>query len=164
MGRNNKGFSLVELIIVIAIMAVLVGIVGTQVIPYLERSRQAKDFQIFSSWNTAGMSAYSINAGKLDSLEAYVIIVTNSSVTCADNSLDAADSLVDSFCQLTGLKKSGGTNQITKDMDSKAGKLVKSVVVSINPGDDAINGATTKIYLDESHSSLCDDFEVIENH
>ena len=36
---NNKGFSLVELIIVIAIMAILVGVVGTQVIPYLERSR-----------------------------------------------------------------------------------------------------------------------------
>ncbi|MBQ6094530.1 MAG: prepilin-type N-terminal cleavage/methylation domain-containing protein, partial [Lachnospiraceae bacterium] len=33
---NNKGFSLVELIIVIAIMAILVGVVGTQVIPYLE--------------------------------------------------------------------------------------------------------------------------------
>ena len=28
---NNKGFSLVELIIVIAIMAILVGIVGTSI-------------------------------------------------------------------------------------------------------------------------------------
>jgi len=40
---NNKGFSLVELIIVIAIMAILVGVVCPQVIPYLERSRKAKD-------------------------------------------------------------------------------------------------------------------------
>ena len=43
---DNKGFSLVELIIVIAIMAILVGVVGTQVIPYIEKSRKAKDTQI----------------------------------------------------------------------------------------------------------------------
>ena len=54
---NNKGFSLVELIIVIAIMAILVGVVGTQVIPYLENSRKAKDQQILSAWNTAAVSA-----------------------------------------------------------------------------------------------------------
>ena len=65
---NNKGFSLVELIIVIAIMAILVGVVGTQVIPYLENSRKAKDTQIFSAWNTAAVSAYSTEAGNLDSL------------------------------------------------------------------------------------------------
>lgn len=55
---NNKGFSLVELIIVIAIMAILVGVVGTQVIPYMENSKQAKDIQILSSYATAGVMAY----------------------------------------------------------------------------------------------------------
>ena len=34
---DNKGFSLIELIIVIAIMAILIGIVGTQVVPYIEK-------------------------------------------------------------------------------------------------------------------------------
>ncbi len=61
---NNKGFSLVELIIVIAIMAILVGIVGTQVIPYINRSRVAKDQQILSSLLTDGTSAFSMNAEK----------------------------------------------------------------------------------------------------
>ena len=42
---NNKGFSLVELIIVIAIMAILIGIVALAVIPYLEKSRVGKDQQ-----------------------------------------------------------------------------------------------------------------------
>ena len=37
--KDNKGFSLVELIIVIAIMAILVGVVGTQVVPYLNKSK-----------------------------------------------------------------------------------------------------------------------------
>ena len=39
--EDNRGFSLVELIIVMVIMAILVGIVGTQVIPYIEKSQKA---------------------------------------------------------------------------------------------------------------------------
>jgi type IV pilus assembly protein PilA len=40
---NNKGFSLVELIIVIAIMAVLVGVLAPQYLKYVESSRVQKD-------------------------------------------------------------------------------------------------------------------------
>ena len=40
---NNKGFSLVELIIVIAIMAVLIGVLAPQFLRYVERSRAQKD-------------------------------------------------------------------------------------------------------------------------
>ena len=40
---NNKGFSLVELIIVIAIMAVLIGVLAPQYLRYVERSRVATD-------------------------------------------------------------------------------------------------------------------------
>lgn len=63
--KNNKGFSLVELIIVIAIMAILVGVVGTQVIPYINKSKESKDFQIVSSFGTAAMTAYSSKADKI---------------------------------------------------------------------------------------------------
>lgn len=40
---NNKGFSLVELIIVIAIMAVLIGVLAPQYMKYVERGRAASD-------------------------------------------------------------------------------------------------------------------------
>lgn len=40
---NNKGFSLVELIIVIAIMTVLVGLVSPQFFRYVGRSKRAMD-------------------------------------------------------------------------------------------------------------------------
>ncbi len=42
---EREGFSLVELIIVIAIMAILIGVVALAVIPYLEKSRVSKDKQ-----------------------------------------------------------------------------------------------------------------------
>ena len=63
--KDNNGFSLVELIIVIAIMAILVGVVGTQVIPYINKSKESKDFQIISSYGTAAMTAYSSKADKV---------------------------------------------------------------------------------------------------
>lgn len=43
--KNNKGFSLVELIVVIAIMAVLVGVLAPQFMKYVEKSREATDIQ-----------------------------------------------------------------------------------------------------------------------
>lgn len=50
---NNKGFSLVELIIVIAIMAILIGVMAPQLLKYVERSRQSKDMQAVDSVHTA---------------------------------------------------------------------------------------------------------------
>ena len=43
--RDNKGFSLVELIIVIAIMAVLVGVLAPAYLRYVEKSRKSADVQ-----------------------------------------------------------------------------------------------------------------------
>ena len=43
MRKNNQGFSLVELIIVIAIMAVLIALLPPQMIQYINRSREQKD-------------------------------------------------------------------------------------------------------------------------
>ena len=56
--KNNKGFSLVELIVVIAIMAVLVGVLAPQLIKYVEKSREATDIQTCDNIATALKTYY----------------------------------------------------------------------------------------------------------
>ena len=47
--KNNKGFSLVELIIVIAIMAVLVGVLAPTYLQYVEKSKKSNDVSTVDS-------------------------------------------------------------------------------------------------------------------
>lgn len=51
--KDNKGFSLVELIIVIAIMAILVGVMAPQLIKYIEKANVSADVQMLDSIHTA---------------------------------------------------------------------------------------------------------------
>ena len=55
--KNNKGFSLVELIIVIAIMAILVGVMAPQLIKYIEKTNVSSDVQLCDSVREAMQTA-----------------------------------------------------------------------------------------------------------
>ncbi len=55
--EKNKGFTLVELIIVIAIIAVLAAVLAPQYMRYVERSRQTNDLQIATNYMRAATAA-----------------------------------------------------------------------------------------------------------
>ncbi len=55
--KNNKGFSLVELIIVIAIMAILVGVMAPQLIKYIEKTKVSSDVQLCDTVRSAVVTA-----------------------------------------------------------------------------------------------------------
>ena len=57
MKKNNKGFSLVELIIVIAIMAILAGAIAPALIRYIDKSRRSNDVSACKTIDTAVSTA-----------------------------------------------------------------------------------------------------------
>lgn len=58
--KNNHGFSLIELIIVIAIMAIIIAVLAPQFLRYIEKSRQGKDA------DTAGVVKRAITIAMVD--------------------------------------------------------------------------------------------------
>ena len=73
--NDKKGFSLVELIIVMAIMAILVGIVASQVLPYMDKSRQSKDQQVLSSILTDVVSSVAQSGQTLQPYQMRIFVI-----------------------------------------------------------------------------------------
>lgn len=89
---NNKGFSLVELIIVIAIMAILIVVLAPQYLKYVERSRNSTDLQNVTTIKTA-IETYAADpqaASTFTAGTAFNIVIKQSGGTCADATASAA--------------------------------------------------------------------------
>lgn len=124
--KNNKGFSLVELIVVIAIMAVLVGVLAPQLIKYVEKSREATDIQNCDSIATALKTYYSDKEDVTGTVE---VTVTKSSTTMkiggtADTTMAALDNAGLKETKLKGSKWSPAGIVITYATDT--GKITYS--------------------------------------
>jgi len=88
---GNKGFSLVELIVVIAIMAVLVGILAPTLIGNIQKSKEAKDINSLDNVYTAVNTALADEKGNSVALSAAYKDKYVSLATINTNSATATD-------------------------------------------------------------------------
>lgn len=127
--NKEKGFSLVELIIVMAIMAILVGVVASQVIPYMEKSRQAKDQQQLSSVCTDLVSSIAQTSADNGEVSAFNAIELSSLETnLAQNFAETRgkSSIADAYSAVQAKFKSkaatnGGAKKIFVNYDNTTG-------------------------------------------
>lgn len=99
---NNKGFSLVELIIVIAIMAILAGAIAPALIKYIDRSRKSNDVNACKSIKTA----FETSLASEDVYSALVGTSTQSYYIPQDSATLSVNgtSYSDIFCNISGNK------------------------------------------------------------
>lgn len=107
---NNKGFSLVELIIVIAIMVVLIAVLAPQYLKYVEKSRVASDQTTIVNYIDAMQVIAADPDITLDSSKSYTL--TNGSSATITVSSDLASELT-SQGMLDASAAAGGKLQST---------------------------------------------------
>lgn len=144
--KNNKGFSLVELIIVIAIMAVLVGVLAPTYLQYVEKSKKSNDVSTVDSV---------VNAIEICAIDPEVqvagdweltITINDTKTTYADaksnqKMIDAMKAIVPETTKLKS-SKWGGAFIITAKPDGEYGKVQITMDVA-QPGNKAFHEYTT---------------------
>ena len=128
--KNNKGFSLVELIVVVAIMAVLVGVLAPAYLKYVEKSRVQKDVSAVSEVMAACEVALADETINKNTTSATISFAPTATFTKAAADADAsartlenelADTLGTSVTLTSnGLKTAGVTVTVTVDQTSGA--------------------------------------------
>ena len=119
--KNNKGFTLVELIIVVAIIAVLTVVLAPQYVKYIEKSKVAADD------NTAATMLQEVEVAIVDAAASGASITTGGDITIdengtsADAALDAditaAMTAADGGWENAKLQQEGETYTITVSID-----------------------------------------------
>lgn len=115
MKKNNKGFSLVELIIVIAIMAILAGALAPALIKYINKSRRSADISNADTIRTACQTAMSDE----DAMVAIGTRVTGASVSDLKSSYGAFSTEISSILGNSTItsKYFDKGNEFTVDID-----------------------------------------------
>lgn len=132
--KNNKGFSLIELIIAIAILIILTGLLAPQFMKYIEKSREAKDMQAMDTVYSAVQGALSDEAAYNDFVKTHLSGTDTYKTTLADALDDGAFGV-----ELGDLL---GTNKISL-VSKKANSGVICIAFKYTEGTPAVKNETT---------------------
>ena len=113
--KKNKGFTLVELIIVVAILAILVGLLAPQYTKYVERSRQSADASNLDNIVTAIKVATADGAYDIKD-DTYTIVITSANTKIYNKTKAEVTSgdLIDALTEYAGKDWSATTLKSSK--------------------------------------------------
>lgn len=100
--KKNKGFTLVELIIVVAILAILVGLLAPQYTKYVERSRQAADASNLDNLVTAIKVATADGAYDITPATYTIAITADETTVVSSNATAGLGDLEDALKEYAG--------------------------------------------------------------
>lgn len=136
MKKNNKGFSLVELIIVIAIMAILAGALAPALIKYINKSRRSTDIQNADTLRTSVQTAMS-NPDAVDVIpNTGITTFTSADINDPNKSnsfIDEVKSVVGSSKLTTKYKEKGDPFTINVDINSNTVVVTSKLGTEISP-------------------------------
>ena len=142
---GNKGFSLVELIVVITIMAVLVGVLAPTLIRNVEKSRESTDLQTLDSIRSSVSTALSIESvnsqlsGSTSTTLAAISGASGSTLLGLLNSELSDDGVIDASMK----SKSGQSGDVTIEIAADG-----KVTVSVKDGSDVVKAAKSKTAME----------------
>lgn len=127
--KNNKGFSLVELIVVVLIMAIIAVALAPQVMKWVANSRIANDKQTVDEVVSAAQLAYTDKTLTSDAT-VYTINVTSSgaAVTAPSGSSDNLTSIMNGIVTLSDCKMKSGKSV---EIKVQSGKIISNNASSI---------------------------------
>lgn len=130
--EEQEGFSLVELIVTISIMAILAGVVVTQVLPYIEKANEAKDLQVMEAFCIAAREAYiaSGQAGASEEIYTTVVIKKNTGWVAKTTDGTGAENM---FIE-TDFYEASGINTRNPVFLSKEANSIHKITIICKPG------------------------------